>query len=214
MSYDYLFKYVIIGETGVGKSAFSERFVDNKFIYNYEPTLGVDFKTKNITLEDRTVVKIHLWDTAGHEKFASIVKHYYKGVAGIILMYDVTNRGSFAKLQYWLNKIKFFKDNSVKVPIILIGNKVDTGHREINVDIAQRFALQNNLLYSECSAKTGENVIQSIKKLTKNIYSQIDNTKPLNNPGIRKHFSFNENDCLSRECSSTGFMSRMCCTII
>jgi small GTP-binding protein len=214
MSYDYLFKYVIVGETGVGKSAFSDRYVDNKFVYNYEPTLGVDFKTKSIILEDHTVIKTHLWDTAGHEKFAPIIKHYYKGVAGIILMYDVTNRGSFAKLQYWLNKINDLKDKYVYIPIILIGNKIDASHRNIDGNVAKQFALKNGLLYSECSAKTGENVMESFKVLTKEIYSQIDASKPVNNPGIKRHFSFNENDCLTRECSSKRLISRMCCTII
>ena len=213
MSYDYLFKYVIVGETGVGKSAFSDRFVNNKFTYNYEPTLGVDFKTNNIILDDHTVIKAHLWDTAGHEKFAPIVKHYYKGVAGIILMYDVTNRGSFAKLQYWLEKIKLLKDHSVYVPTMLIGNKIDKGVRNIDVTAAQRFAVQNRLLYAECSAKTGENVMNSFKVLTNEIYSRIDISKPFNNPGIKRHFSYNENDRLSRECSTKGW-SRMCCTII
>lgn len=214
MSYDYLFKYVIVGDTGVGKSAFSDRFVYDKYTYNFDPTLGVDFKTKHITLDDHTVVKIHLWDTAGHEKFAQIVKHYYKGVAGFILMYDVNNRSSFSRLQYWLNKIKELKDHSIYTPIILVGNKIDTGYRETDINIARKFALQNGLLYAECSAKTGDNVSNSIKQLTNDIYSRVDNTKPINNPGIRRHFSFNEKDCFTRECSSTGFVSRICCTII
>lgn len=214
MSYDYLFKYVIVGDTGVGKSAFSDRFVYNKYTYNFDPTLGVDFKTKHITLNDHTVVKIHLWDTAGHEKFAAIVKHYYKGVAGFILMYDVNNRSSFSRLQLWLNKIKELKDHSIYTPIILVGNKTDIGHRETEFDKAHSFALKNGLLYTECSAKTGDNVIDAIKKLTDDIYSRIDNTKPLNNPGIRRHFSFNERESFTRECSSSSFVSRMCCTII
>lgn len=218
MSYDYLFKFVIIGDANVGKSACSDRFVDDKYIYNYDPTIGVDFKTKQIILDDNTVIKTHLWDTAGHEKFSPIVKHYYKGLAGFILIFDVTSRRSFNRLHFWLNKIKNLsthKDGE-DVPILLLGNKIDKSNREISNKEATEFALNYGLLYEECSAKKGTNILGSFKRITNEIYSKLDKTQPSDNPGIRRHFSFNDNiqPSVSRDCSNIGYISRMCCTLI
>jgi len=219
MSYDYLFKFVIIGDTDVGKSACADRFVDNKYIYNYDPTIGVDFKTKQIILDDNTVIKTHLWDTAGHEKFAPIVKHYYKGLAGFILVFDVTNRRSFNRLGFWLNKINALSGQTGgdRVPILLIGNKIDKPCREISSNEATGFALKHGLLYEECSAKKGTNVLGSFKRITNEVYCRLDKDQPFDNPGIRRHFSFNDRSdskTPSRECSNIGFVSRMCCTIL
>lgn len=221
MSYDYLFKFVIIGDVDVGKSAYTDRLVDNKYIYNSDPTIGVDFKTKQIVLDDNTVIKTHLWDTAGHNKFEPIIKLYYKGLAGYILIFDVTNRITFNRLCYRLKKIKILsgrEEGDKSVPILLIGNKIDNPNREISHKEAADFALKNDLLYEECSAKKGTNVLCSFKRLTKEVYSKLDKELPFDNPGVRRHFSFNDNTdfptLLSRDCSSIGHFSRMCCALI
>ena len=96
--YDYLFKIIIIGDSGVGKPAFLLRFTDDSFTGTHLTTIGVDFKIKIINFEDKTI-KLQIWDTAGSERFRTITKTYYKGTHGIILMYDVTNRNSFENIR-------------------------------------------------------------------------------------------------------------------
>ncbi len=214
MSYDYLFKYVIIGDTGVGKTAICERFVENKYTYNSQTTLGVDFKTNHIKLHDNSIIKLHIWDTAGHGKFQNIISHYYKNMAGVILVYDVCDRCSFNKLKYWLEKIYINKTPNIDVKIILVGNKVDGKSREVTTEEGEQFASGNNLLYHECSAKMGYNVNELFKKLTNTIYEELDDDMLHNSSGIRRHFSFNDDDCLKRTDKSKGIISRMCCTII
>ena len=120
--YDYVFKVLLIGDSGVGKSSLLMRFSDDVFTGNFLPTIGVDFKIRTIQAEG-SVVKLQMWDTAGQEKFKTIVSAYYKGAHGIILVYDITDRRSFMDLQSWLDESeKYSKQNVVRV---LVGNKKD-----------------------------------------------------------------------------------------
>ena len=101
--YDYVFKVLLIGDSGVGKSSLLMRFADDVFTGNFLPTIGVDFKIRT-TEANGSVVKLQMWDTAGQEKFKTIVSAYYKGAHGIILVYDITDRRSFMDLQSWLDE--------------------------------------------------------------------------------------------------------------
>lgn len=101
MSYSYLFKYIIIGDTGVGKSCLLLQFIDSKFKDKFEVTIGVEFGARMITVDDKNI-KLQIWDTAGQEAFKSITRSYYRSAAGGLLVYDITKLDSFNNLQNWV----------------------------------------------------------------------------------------------------------------
>ena len=120
--YDFLFKLLLIGDSGVGKSCLLLRFADDTYTESYISTIGVDFKIRTIELEGKTV-KLQIWDTAGQERFRTITSSYYRGAQGIILVYDVANRESFDALPKWFAELETYVSSSVVK--IIVGNKVD-----------------------------------------------------------------------------------------
>lgn len=214
MSYDYLYKIILIGNTGVGKTSYCDRLLHNKYNDIFLPTLGVDFFAKNITLDDNTVIKTHIWDTAGQEKFNGIITHYYKDIAGAIIMFDISNRYTFNRLKYWKNEI--IKKSNCEInsfPILLLGNKCDNKNREVTRDEAEIYALKNSMIYEEITCKHNYNIEKSFLKIGKEIYQRMDKEKL--GPGIKRHFSQTKDELLKnmdfdRKCPSTT----TCCVII
>merc|ERR1712226_36280 len=136
--YDYLFKTLIIGNSCVGKSNILLRFSENVFHESFLPTIGVDFKIKNVDVNDK-LVKLHIWDTAGQERFKTITATYYKGAHGIILVYDITDRQSFQDIENWLEEIQ--KHASPNVAKLLVGNKCDLeNERAVSVQEGREYA--------------------------------------------------------------------------
>ncbi|KAH9484571.1 Ras-related protein Rab-2-A [Psilocybe cubensis] len=124
ITWHYVFKFIITGDPAVGKSSLLVRLTDQRFLANPDPTLGVEFGSKLITIpEDNKVVKLQCWDTAGQETFRAITRSYYRGAAGCLLVYDVTSRDSFEHLRTWLADVRKHADPHVSC--ILVGNKVD-----------------------------------------------------------------------------------------
>ncbi|KAA0190096.1 Small GTP-binding protein Rab1, partial [Fasciolopsis buskii] len=119
---DYLFKLLLIGDSGVGKSCLLLRFADDTYCDTYISTIGVDFKIRTIELNGK-VVKLQIWDTAGQERFRTITSSYYRGAHGIIIVYDVTDMSSYNSVKDWLNEIKCYADS--RVSRLLVGNKCD-----------------------------------------------------------------------------------------
>ncbi|CDW56825.1 Ras protein Rab 35 [Trichuris trichiura] len=153
--YDHLFKLLIIGDSGVGKSSLLLRFADNTFSPNYITTIGVDFKIRTITVDGERV-KLQIWDTAGQERFRTITSTYYRGTHGVIIVFDVTSGDSFVNVKRWLHEID---QNCENVQRILVGNKCDEKERRVVLQVdAQRFADQTNVQYFETSAKENLNV--------------------------------------------------------
>ena len=158
-TYELLFKILLAGNTSVGKSSIFLRFVDNIWNDAFVPTIGVDFKIKTLNINYKNV-KLQIWDTAGEERFRTIISSYYKGAHGILLVYDITLKESFESLNDWLNEIK--KNTSKNIVKVLIGNKIDLNDkRVISFDEAKEFADNNNMKYIETSAKTATNVDQA-----------------------------------------------------
>ena len=120
--YDYLFKLIIIGDSGIGKSCLLNRFADDIFTDSYISTIGVDFKIRTIEVNGR-LCKLQIWDTAGQERFRTITSSYYRGAHGIILVFDITNPESFANCEMWLTEVQRYATDQVK--IILVGTKSD-----------------------------------------------------------------------------------------
>lgn len=153
--YQHLFKVIVVGAGKVGKTSLTIRFAEDRFRESYLPTLGVDFMTKNLTVNEAKV-KLQLWDTGGQEFVMSLLPFYFSGAAGGVLVYDITNRNSFNSLDYWLKQIR---QNAGEVPVVLAGNKVDIAdQRKVSTEEAQAFAADKKLLYLETSAKTGISV--------------------------------------------------------
>lgn len=172
MSYSYLFKYIIIGDTGVGKSCLLLQFTDKRFQPVHDLTIGVEFGARMITVADAQQVKLQIWDTAGQESFRSITRSYYRGAAGALLVYDITRRDTFQHLSRWLEEAK--QHAHPNMVILLIGNKNDLEHRRaVSFEEGKAFADQNGLLFLETSAKTAYNVEQAFLKTAEQIYSKI-----------------------------------------
>ena len=153
--YDHLFKLLIIGESGVGKTCLLLRFTDDSFTANHLTTIGIDFKIKIINLEEKQI-KLQIWDTAGQERFRTITKTYYKGAHGIILTYDVTDENSFKNIRNWVKQIE--QNAQTNVCKVLVGNKCDREDRKISYEEGAKLASEFKMQFFETSAKSNYNV--------------------------------------------------------
>lgn len=160
-------KILIIGESGVGKSSLLLRFTDDTFDPEQAATIGVDFKVKTLQVEGNRA-KLAIWDTAGQERFRTLTPSYYRGAQGVILVYDVSSKSSFSKLETWLNELETF---STKHDIIkmLVGNKIDKDKREVSKEEGLKFARKHHMLFIEASAKTKEGVQCAFEELVEKI---------------------------------------------
>ena len=171
MSYAYLFKYIIIGDTGVGKSCLLLQFTDKRFQPVHDLTIGVEFGARMITIEGKQI-KLQIWDTAGQEAFRSITRSYYRGAAGALLVYDITRRDTFNHLTNWLEDAR--QHSNSNMVIMLIGNKSDLeARREVLRDEGEAFAREHGLVFMETSAKTASNVEEAFINTAKEIYDKI-----------------------------------------
>ncbi|MCL7036476.1 hypothetical protein MKW94_001951 [Papaver nudicaule] len=171
MSYDYLFKYIIIGDTGVGKSCLLLQFTDQRFQPVHDLTIGVEFGAKMVTIDTRPI-KLQIWDTAGQEAFRSITRSYYRGAAGALLVYDITRRETFNHLARWLEDAR--QHASPNMAIALIGNKCDLAHRRaVTKEEGEQFAKENGLIFMEASARTSQNVNEAFTSTAKRILQNI-----------------------------------------
>ena len=157
MDKEYIYKILLLGDSSVGKTCFLMRYTENTFQEIHMSTIGLDYKLKNVQLDDGRMVKIQIWDTAGQDRFRSITKNYYKGAHGIILLYSVTDKKTFENVRNWISQIK--EEVSEKVTIILVGNKIDDEeHRIVTEEDGEKMANEFGLQFFECSAKSGVNV--------------------------------------------------------
>lgn len=177
--FDYLFKLLLIGDSGVGKSCLLLRFADNTYNSDYISTIGVDFKIKTIKLDNDKIVKLQIWDTAGQERFRTITSSYYRGAQGIIIVYDVTDLESFNNLNNWLQEIDKFGTNGVTK--LIVGNKNDlTDKKQVTLEMAQEFAKEKGgLTVLETSALSSENVEQAFLTMAKEIKENQDKNDKL-----------------------------------
>jgi len=160
-------KILIIGESGVGKSSLLLRFTDDTFDPEQAATIGVDFKVKTLTV-DGNKAKLAIWDTAGQERFRTLTPSYYRGAQGVILVYDVSSKQTFTKLDAWLSELETFatKHDMVKM---LVGNKIDKEKREVSKEDGLKFARRHHMLFIEASAKTKEGVQCAFEELVEKI---------------------------------------------
>ncbi|XP_025159679.1 ras-related protein Rab-37 isoform X4 [Harpegnathos saltator] len=154
---DLLFKVMLLGDSGVGKTCLLTRFRDGRFLAgNYITTVGIDFRNKVVTV-DETPIKLQIWDTAGQERFRSVTHAYYRDAHALLLLYDVTNKTSYDNIRAWLSEIREHANEDVV--IMLLGNKSDCGtERIVKREDGERLAREYKVPFMETSAKTGLNV--------------------------------------------------------
>jgi len=173
--YDYLFKLLLIGDSGVGKSCLLLRFADDTYTDSYISTIGVDFKIRTVDLDTKTI-KLQIWDTAGQERFRTITSSYYRGAHGIIIVYDITDKESFDNVRQWLFEIDRYASESVRK--LLVGNKSDLKNkRAVEYETAKAFADELNIPFLETSAKNATNVEQAFLTMAAQIKNKMQ-TQP------------------------------------
>ncbi|KAK2400651.1 ras-related protein RABA4d [Trifolium repens] len=168
---DYVFKVVLIGDSAVGKTQLLARFSRNQFNVDSKATIGVEFQTKTLIIDNKTV-KAQIWDTAGQERYRAVTSAYYRGAVGAMLVYDMTKRQSFDHMSRWLEELRGHADTNIV--IMLIGNKCDLGTlRAVPTEDAQEFAQRENLFFMETSALESTNVETAFLTILTEIYRLI-----------------------------------------
>lgn len=172
----YDFKIILIGEPGVGKTAIMSRFITNEFKNMYQSTLGVEFKTKDLYIDNTACARLNVWDTCGQERFRAITRQYFKNSHGVLLVFDLTVKETIRKLNVWMNDIQ---DNiGDECVIFLIGNKSDVKTRDISIsEEAKEFAKNKKIIYYEVSAKTGAGIYNIFEKMSKKLIENTENER-------------------------------------
>jgi len=174
--YDYLYKVVLIGDSGVGKSNLLSRFTRNEFNLETKSTIGVEFATRSIQTEGKTI-KAQIWDTAGQERYRAITSAYYRGAVGALLVYDISKHATFKNVERWLQELRENADRNIV--IMLVGNKSDLRHlREVPTEEAKEFAEKNKLSFIETSALDSSNVELAFQNILTEIYHIMSRPAP------------------------------------
>lgn len=206
--YKFLFKVVLIGNSGVGKTCLVRRFTQGVFPKGQGATIGVDFMIKTLEIENsagqREAVKLQIWDTAGQERFRSITQSYYRSAHALILVYDISCQPTFDALGDWIREIQEYANP--KVLKILVGNKTDRDDREIPVRVGEEFAKAHDMYFLETSSKQGENVEKLFYEIAAELIEQARQKGGLSrthhhssvtNLGMKNNISNFQSNCCS-----------------
>ena len=165
------FKIILVGDPGVGKTSIMTKFVSNEFQNTYLSTIGVEFKSKEIHINNNTCARLKIWDTCGQEKFRAITRQYFKNSEGVFVVFDLTNKETIKKLDIWMKDIKDNIDNDYF--IFLIGNKSDLKERDLTIaEEAKQFAINKKINYYEVSAKTGSGIYNIFEKMASKLINK------------------------------------------
>ncbi|XP_066936936.1 ras-related protein ORAB-1-like [Clytia hemisphaerica] len=203
--YDFLFKILIIGDSGTGKSSLLIRFCDDFFSDKFISTIGVDFKIKTIALDEK-LVKLQIWDSAGQERFRTLTTTYYRGAHAIIIVYDVTDRSTFVNIGTWLAEIN--KNATENVIIALVGNKCDIQERQVEYEAARAFADRLGVLFLETSAKEDINIQRLFNELAHELKKRLGD--PLESKHNSSDFSRTVNFTGSECGEKDGYLAQCC----
>ena len=221
----YTIKIIVVGNSGVGKTNIIFRLVNNQFIADYAPTIGVDFLCYNVEFIDK-IFKFILMDTAGSEEFKSITRGYYKNCSFALVVYDVTDKKSFNDIKQWIEDCQNYGNKNIY--IVLVGNKIDLNEkRKISKEEGEKFAKEHIMAFYETSAKTGENIADIFLGISEILSNNIDEGKfDFNNPSsgvkekqieekedlkISKNFSLDERSNYSKKYGTYEKEKNKCC---
>ncbi|XP_071837934.1 ras-related protein Rab-10-like [Apostichopus japonicus] len=183
-TYDLLFKLLLIGDSGVGKTCILFRFSDDTFNTTFISTIGIDFKIKTVELQGKKI-KLQIWDTAGQERFHTITTSYYRGAMGIMLVYDITQEKTFENIAKWLRNIQEHANEDVEK--MLLGNKCDMeDKRMISKERGETIAKENGIKFMETSAKSNINVETAFMTLAEDILKKYPQKDASSSPGSIK----------------------------
>uniref|UniRef100_A0A1A7XG44 small monomeric GTPase n=1 Tax=Iconisemion striatum TaxID=60296 RepID=A0A1A7XG44_9TELE len=184
-TYDYLFKLLLIGDSGVGKTCVLFRFSEDAFNSTFISTIGIDFKIRTIELDGKKI-KLQIWDTAGQERFRTITTAYYRGAMGIMLVYDITNEKSFDNIKNWIRNIEEHASSDVEK--MVLGNKCDINDkRQVSKERGEKLGLEYGIKFMETSAKSNINVENAFLTLARDIKTKMDTKMEANTPHSSGH---------------------------
>ena len=216
VNFDYLFKYIIIGDAAVGKSNLLLRYAHGQFKPEYQLTIGVEFGAKNVEIRNK-VYRIQIWDTAGQENFRSITRAYYKNSVCALVVYDISSRDSFNNVSTWIDDCK--NQSPKTIFMVLVGNKSDlSDRRQVNTEEGQELADKYGMLFYETSAKDGTNVenifYDSANKIAQNIdqgYYDLENDSCGIKQGVNRIRGNNNTQQISYDNNNKKKKSGGCC---
>lgn len=189
-SYDYLFKLLLIGDSGVGKTSILFKFSEDTFSPAFISTIGIDFKIRTIEVDGRKI-KLQVWDTAGQERFKTITTAYYRGAMGIMLVYDVSNLKSFENISNWIRNIEMHATQDVE--LMILGNKCDIADkRQITKEKGEQLALQHSIKFLETSAKANINIEEAFFTLARDIKLKME--KRIEDSNLNRGYQLSHND--------------------
>lgn len=215
MTYNYIFKIIVVGNNNVGKSSIIRTFEDGFYDSTYHSTIGIDFSIKILQLEN-TCVKLQIWDTAGSERFRSIVNNYYRDCIGIFIVFDKTNRKSFESVTSWYeNALEHVTHTPEELTFVLVGNKNDLQPQQVSEAEIEELAKNLNMTYFDASAQTRYNIDEMFMNMAEKIYEKVENNIVFLEPEHKKITPFHIVD-RSPSISSVSLKRHMgkCCVII
>mmetsp|Transcript_2500 Transcript_2500/g.3873 ORF Transcript_2500/g.3873 Transcript_2500/m.3873 type:complete len:225 (-) Transcript_2500:275-949(-) len=189
--YDYLFKIILVGDSGVGKSNLMSQFTSGEFSLDNRATIGVGFAARNVDIQGKRI-KAQIWDTAGQERYKSINNAYYRGAYGALVVYDITKRKTFDAVPNWLSDVCKHASSDIPVVVTLVGNKNDLEHlRSVQLEEASAYAEQQKIGMMETSALSAQNVEEAFMNTIQRIF---DNVKELGIPEQSRGLSQGDQD--------------------
>ena len=193
-NYNMIFKIVLVGDSGVGKTNLLLRYLKNEFNTQTKATVGVEFGNTKVQI-DNALIKAQIWDTAGQERYRSITSAYYKGAHGALIVYDITRKDSFDSVEKWLSDLK--NNGEEKMVIMAIGNKCDmVNERQVNKDTAEAFAKNLGMQYHETSCKLNINITETINSMILECYKKVS--------GVQNVFQLNKGNEKEKEKEKEG----------
>ena len=198
MTYDERIQLIMVGESGVGKTSLIRRYTNNIFNTNHLETIGIEFFNKEERINDQ-IIQIKLWDTAGQEIFQSLTKNFYRKADGIIIVYDITNKDSFEKIQDWVKSVYDNTDTYKEIQMIIVGNKIDLEERrEVSKEEGLKIGKYFEIDFFEASAKNAEGVRNFMIKIIEDILNNKVNNR--NSINIKNYKNGNDYEDNERNC--------------